>query len=664
VVGRRWGIFVPRISTASVPPLGYRIQSQSSCDYVVGDERFTILSNLVATEVGPFYRISLTPRGTVSSPAFSLLGMEGDSLYCRFELRNIGKRRRLGRDFVGAHPAFHDRTRTSLVFRDANSDTDFDPGEDDRSFLNIAPGERRELNTLVVLGSGYGGVRASSKSVRVSATGSTPTRRKASSRRARVPSRRTRSTWTGRKPRALPRGEGSPDDVARTGAGFTTQSIVFENDLLNQGRDADVVQIEPADTSGGLRASTWSSRTRPATGSSLPPSTRAPSLSENSRVEKCEGCVSRHPRAESFYHVVNDSLAIRLGTIACEPRPDERHEDRVVLAHRSTKTRCFLSNKLSREPGRFRGRRHVRGRGDEHDGQRPCRRRNRARDVQPALDFLSSAAFEPEDGAIVWRIGPLGPRERRETAVKSPSTAGCPKGWTKVIGDARGTAFSRELQAGPVVNTLRIENDVFSDEAVVLGDVFLDDNGNGKRDEGENGIPRAGVFLESGEYALTDSTGRFSIPRVFSGYRVVRIDEGTLPRQGRHRRLAHAGGRGVRDRTGYPPPPSGHAVVSFPLRPRTGEPDRVSRQISCGEMASVQRRQHALYRWPSIPSSFFEVGKAFLKTGTLTQLDPILDFLGRNPGWMVSSRDIRTASRSTPRRFRRTVICRSRGPKR
>ena len=42
--------FVPRISTASVPPLGYRIQSQSSCDYVVRDERFTILSNRVSTD--------------------------------------------------------------------------------------------------------------------------------------------------------------------------------------------------------------------------------------------------------------------------------------------------------------------------------------------------------------------------------------------------------------------------------------------------------------------------------------------------------------------------------------------------------------------------------------------------------------------------------------
>jgi hypothetical protein len=65
------------------------------------------------------------------------------------------------------------------------------------------------------------------------------------------------------------------------------------------------------------------------------------------------------------------------------------------------------------------------------------------------------------------------------------------------------------------------------------------------------------------------------------------------------------------------------------------EPERVSRQVSCGEMVSMQKRQHALYRCPSIPSSFFEVGEAYLKTGTLRQLDPILEFVGRNPGWIV-----------------------------
>ncbi len=81
---------VPRAAAASVPPLGYRVQSRSTCEFLIDGARRVVFSNTVATEVGPYYRISLTPPGTVSDPAFSLLGLEGDSLYCIFELANIG----------------------------------------------------------------------------------------------------------------------------------------------------------------------------------------------------------------------------------------------------------------------------------------------------------------------------------------------------------------------------------------------------------------------------------------------------------------------------------------------------------------------------------------------------------------------------------------------
>jgi len=81
--------FAPRLAAASVPPLGYRVQSQSTCEYVIDGAHRAVFSNTVFTEVGPYYRISLAPPGTVSEPAFSLLGLEGDSLYCVFELANI-----------------------------------------------------------------------------------------------------------------------------------------------------------------------------------------------------------------------------------------------------------------------------------------------------------------------------------------------------------------------------------------------------------------------------------------------------------------------------------------------------------------------------------------------------------------------------------------------
>lgn len=635
------GVFlVPQVSAASVPPLGYQIRSRSTSDYLVRDTRSAVVSNEVSTRVGPFYRISLTPRGTVSHPAFSLLGMEGDSLYCRFELRNIGNVADSVEISSELIPPSTIGLESLLFFHDANSDGDFDPGEDDRSFLNIAPGERRELNALVVLPSGYGGGE-SYVDVRARVGDGTYGHSDASVfwARTRAEPMNTLHLGPADNPMALPRGEGSPDDATRSGVGFTARSIVFENDVLNEGRDADIVQIEPADTSGwppGVDVVLEDSSGNRLQASAADP--RVVLLGELDSGEKTRVRVRVTPQADSFYHVVNDSLPIRL-RVRSLANPDRTNEteDRVVLAQPFDEDAVLSLEQTFKE--------NQAGFGDVvtivvavtnmtdsvrvEDGV--------VREtVQPALDLLSSAAFAPEDGGIVWQIGPLGPRERRETVIKFAVNSRVSKGWTKVIGDARGRAFSRELHAGPVVNLLKIENDVFSDEGVVLGDVFLDDDGNGKRDEGEYGIPRAGVFLESGEYALTDSTGRFSIPRVFSGYRVVRIDEGTLPADKVDMSILLTRTDAVygTERVVHLLP-SGHAVVSFPLRPRTDEPGRVSRQISCGEMASVQKRQHALYRSPSIPSSFFEVGKAFLKTGTLTQLDPILDFLGRNPGWIA-----------------------------
>ncbi len=507
-------------------------------------------------------------------------------------------------------------------------------------FSTSLPANEGTLSALVVLPSGYGGGRSyidlrarvgdgvrgdSDASVFLATTRAEP--------------RNTLYLGPAENPRALPRGEGSPDDVSRSSASFSTRGIVFENDIFNDGRDPDIVQIEPADSSGwpeGLDVVLEDS-----TGEALESSAADPRAFFLGALESGESLRIRvrvTPRSDSFYSVVTDSLAVRLRVRSVEnPRRANETEDRVVLAEPFDENAVLSLDQTFKED--------QAGFGDVVTlvvSVTNATDSVRVEDavvtetVQSSLDFLSGGGFESVDGRIEWRVGALAPRERRETAVKFAVNSRVSSGWTKASGDARGTAFSREVRAGPVVNTLKIENDVFADEGIVMGDVFLDDDADGKRDEGESGVPRAGVFLESGEYALTDSAGRFSIPRAFSGYRVVRIDEGTLPAG-----EVDMGALLTRTDAVYGTErivhllPSGHAVVSFPLRRRIEAPARVSRQVTCGQMTAVTKRRAALYRWPSIPSSFFEVGTAYLKTGTLTQLDPILDVLGRNPGWMV-----------------------------
>ncbi len=634
-------LLVPVASGAAVPPFGYEIQSRSTSEYLLRGNLETVHSATVSTSVGAYHRVALTPLGSVTGPAFSLDGFGGDSLYCRFEVRNTGN----VSDSVDVTSSIIPPSTIGLgsvvFFHDSNSDSDFDAGEEDRSFLNLPPGYGAHLNTLIVLPS-RGGGGESYLAVRAAVGERLERYEEESVLYARTRADPTTSLHIGPldNPRALPGGEGSPDDVSRAGAGLSTTSIVFENVILNGGQQSDFVQIEPADTSG------WPPEFDVAvedSGGNLlrasPGNPQAVMLGELQADETRTIRVRVTPRASSFYHVIVDSLALRLRarSLVNLDRTNDT-EDRVVLDEPFNPDAAVSLEQTFKE--------NEAGFGDivnlvvavtnVTDSVRVDETVVH-QTVQPALDFLSSNAFEADGADIVWRVGSLGPGERRESAVKFSVNSRVSSGWTKVIGDARGTAFGREVHAGPIVNALRIGNDVFADEGVVLGDVFVDADNDGKRGKGEQGLPGVGVFLESGEYALTDSTGRFTIPRAFSGYRVMRIDEATLPVD-----RVDTSALATRTNAAYGTErlvhllPSGHAVVSFPLPRAADRPEkRISRQISCGESVNIRKREEALYRLPDIPASLFGAGQAFIRTEKLPELDPIAEYLGKNPGWMV-----------------------------
>jgi outer membrane protein OmpA-like peptidoglycan-associated protein len=634
-------LLIPVASGAAVPPFGYEIQSRSTSEYFLRGNLEIVQSATVSTSVGAYHRVALTPLGSVTGPAFSLDGFGGDSLYCRFDVRNIGNVADSVEVTSSIIPPSTVALGSVVFFNDSNSDFEFDPGEDDRSFLNLLPGYGAHLNTLVVLPS-RGGGGESYLAVRAAVGAALGRYEEESVLFARTRADPVTSLHIGPldNPRALPGGEGSPDDVSRAGAGLDTRSIVFENVILNDGQQSDFVQIEPADSSG------WPPEFDVAvedSGGNLlrasPGNSNAVMLGELQADETRTIRVRVTPRGASFYHVIVDSLAIRLRarSLVDLDRMNDT-EDRVLLDEPFNPDAAVTLEQTFKE--------NEAGFGDIVTlvvAVTNVTDSVRVEDtvvhqtVQPALDFLSSTVFEADGADIVWRVGPLGPGERRESAVKFSVNSRVSSGWTKVIGDARGSAFGREVHAGPIVNALRIGNDVFADEGVVLGDVFVDGDNDGKRDEDEEGLPRVGVFLESGEYALTDSTGRFTIPRAFSGYRVVRIDEATLSAE-RVDTSALAtrtnAARGTERLVHLLP--SGHAVVSFPLPRAADRPEkRISRQISCGASVSLRRREDALYQLPALPASLFGAGQAFIRTDKLPDLNPIVEYLRKNPGWMV-----------------------------
>lgn len=72
---------------------------------------------------------------------------------------------------------------------------------------------------------------------------------------------------------------------------------------------------------------------------------------------------------------------------------------------------------------------------------------------------------------------------------------------------------------------------VFDRRATVLGEVFLDGNGNGRRDPGDSPLAGARVLLANGQQSLTDVQGRYAFRNVEPGPWLLRLDPSTAPFQ-------------------------------------------------------------------------------------------------------------------------------------
>jgi uncharacterized repeat protein (TIGR01451 family) len=64
---------------------------------------------------------------------------------------------------------------------------------------------------------------------------------------------------------------------------------------------------------------------------------------------------------------------------------------------------------------------------------------------------------------------------------------------------------------------------------IITGRVFVDRARTGHFTEGDAGVPGVTIYLEDGEYVVTDNYGRYSFPAAKPGQHVLRVDETTLP---------------------------------------------------------------------------------------------------------------------------------------
>jgi hypothetical protein len=103
---------------------------------------------------------------------------------------------------------------------------------------------------------------------------------------------------------------------------------------------------------------------------------------------------------------------------------------------------------------------------------------------------------------------------------------------------ARAGAETAQAQAA-----VRVTGGVFSDDAFVLGKVYLDCNGDGQQNADEPGVPGVRIYLEDGSFAETDRDGKYSLYGLKPLTHVLKMDATTLPASARPQVLSnrHAG---------------------------------------------------------------------------------------------------------------------------
>jgi len=109
----------------------------------------------------------------------------------------------------------------------------------------------------------------------------------------------------------------------------------------------------------------------------------------------------------------------------------------------------------------------------------------------------------------------------------------------RVIGSSNKYYYNSNI-ASVVV---KIEDNLFEEKGIIFGRVFVDKNDNNIFDVNDEnkeiGVPGIKIYLENGDYAITDREGMYSIYGQRSITHVVKIDEHTIPKGAKLKKLTN-----------------------------------------------------------------------------------------------------------------------------
>ncbi len=92
-----------------------------------------------------------------------------------------------------------------------------------------------------------------------------------------------------------------------------------------------------------------------------------------------------------------------------------------------------------------------------------------------------------------------------------------------------GTTQVQVSSTSVAAAAVRVDLGVFTNQTILLGRVYFDNNDNNNFDAGDTPLAGARIYLSDGRTAVTDQNGRYSIPGLQPGVYAVRLDPVTAP---------------------------------------------------------------------------------------------------------------------------------------
>lgn len=205
----------------------------------------------------------------------------------------------------------------------------------------------------------------------------------------------------------------------------------------------------------------------------------------------------------------------------------------------------------------------------------------------PALDFALGAVSAGAQPVLTYRVL-LGAASDRGTGVNTAQAQD-------------GSLLSNQASA-----SVQVVGGVFSSDGYIIGKVYADCSGKGVQTRQDPGIAGVRVYLENGQYAVSDGDGKFSFYGISSRTHVAHVDATTLPEGAQLELLDNAQARDPSSRF-VAVGPGELAKANFALGPCTPS---LRAQIA----ARAKAWKH--------PSEIAQAAKALLQQQSTTTTDP------------------------------------------